>query len=732
MDTEIKSPDTSEEGRVKKKHKRAKRRPVDLYGYYAESFYKNDSPRRKEPAFKPFSAPCLEHEHQLTPCECKASMELLVMAKRNYKVYVNIGRNECELRRQLTVLDTGAARNFVRTSALSEEMRKTIKDGPPIDVRDANKRLIRIEGVISLSVQVGTMMVQEEFLVCDRLAAPYILGCTFLDRFVTAIFPKDKILLMNDGSSEPIVRRPLKMPPPAQKVKPSEPELKLQRTSPVVRVAEPKVLQPGTQAWILCRSNLHGFHALEPKTELLRQNGITVTNGVLEVSPNTPYRIMVANFSKNPYRLSKNQAIAGLRPIPNVPVVPVSLTAGELLGIEDPEDLVSPDHQVAQEQLMAADLRLFQDLRPDSKVNRKKEEIFKVADLDLSHLSEEWQEKLRAMLAKHERMWNGFLGEINTTEHHIELEPGTRPIRQHPYRAGHHARDFVSKEIDKMLREGVIRPSKSEWASPVVLAPKADGSLRLCIDYRRLNAVTKRDSYPLPRMDDCLDSLGNAKVFPSLDANWGYWQTPMAPKAIPYTSFTCHKGLFEFVRMPFGLMNAPATFQRALDIILAGYKWQTCLVYLDDVIVFSRNYDEHLVHLDQVLTALKGAGVTLHLRKCEFFTDRIKYLGHIIRPGTLEVEEAATRCLKNVRQPTTPTELRSFLGLCNVYRRFVRSYTDIAAPLYRLLKWTPLPKELEPFSEIEEAAYRTLIKSVTEPPVLALPKPGLPYSIDTD
>eukprot|EP00171_Calliarthron_tuberculosum_P013936 IDg13936t1 len=218
-----------------------------------------------------------------------------------------------------------------------------------------------------------------------------------------------------------------------------------------------------------------------------------------------------------------------------------------------------------------------------------------------------------------------------------------------------------------------------------------------------------------------------------LDANWGYWQTPMAPSAIPYTAFTCHKGLFEFVRMPFGLMNAPATFQRALDIILAGYKWQTCLVYLDDVIVFSKTYEEHLTHLDQVLTALKGAGVTLQLRKCEFFTDRIKYLGHIIRPGTLEVEEAATRCLRDVRQPTTPGELRSFLGLCNVYRRFVRSYTDIAAPLYELLKGPGLlPKELPPFSEKQERAYRALIKAVTEPPVLALPKPGLHYSIDTD
>eukprot|EP00171_Calliarthron_tuberculosum_P021997 IDg21997t1 len=190
-------------------------------------------------------------------------------------------------------------------------------------------------------------------------------------------------------------------------------------------------------------------------------------------------------------------------------------------------------------------------------------------------------------------MWDGSLGLINITEHHIDLDSGTRPIRQLPYHAGPYARQFVAEEVERMLKGGVIRPSKSEWASPVVLAPKSDGSLRFCVDYRRLNAVTKRDSYPLPRMDECIDSLGNARVFSTLDANWGYWQMQVGKKSVPLTAFTCHQGLFEFNRMPFGLTNAPATFQRALDIILAGYKWQTCLVYLDDVIVFSQNYEDH-------------------------------------------------------------------------------------------------------------------------------------------
>eukprot|EP00171_Calliarthron_tuberculosum_P008750 IDg8750t1 len=148
------------------------------------------------------------------------------------------------------------------------------------------------------------------------------------------------------------------------------------------------------------------------------------------------------------------------------------------------------------------------------------------------------------------KMWDGSLGAIKATQHHIELEPATRPVRQYPYRTGHHSRDFVAGEVDKMLRERIIQSLQVEWAAPVVLAPKVDGSLRMCIDYRRLNAVTKRDAYPLPRMDDCLDSLGNAKVFSAIDANWGYWQIPMVSESVSQTAFTCHKGLFEFLRMP--------------------------------------------------------------------------------------------------------------------------------------------------------------------------------------
>ena len=198
------------------------------------------------------------------------------------------------------------------------------------------------------------------------------------------------------------------------------------------------------------------------------------------------------------------------------------------------------------------------------------------------------------MLTKHDDMWtNGRLGETTAMEHRITLETGTKPILSIPYRQGPAMRTEVEAEIRRMRDAGVIEPATSEWASPIVLVPKKDGSLRFCVDYRRLNAKTVPDAYPLPRIDDCLDSLGDAEIFTTLDCNARYWQVPVAPEDSDKTTFTSFLGTFRYTQMPFGLRNAPATFQRALDNILNGVRWQSSLIYLDDVIVLLRSTDEH-------------------------------------------------------------------------------------------------------------------------------------------
>ena len=206
--------------------------------------------------------------------------------------------------------------------------------------------------------------------------------------------------------------------------------------------------------------------------------------------------------------------------------------------------------------------------------------------------------------------------------------------------------------------------------------------MRFCVDFRRLNALNIPDTYPLPRMEDCIDSLGEVRLFTTLDALWGYWQVPIAESDRDKTTFTSYMGTFRCKRMPFGLRNASATFQRALDIILSGVRWKTCLVYIVDVVIFSKTEEERFTQVSHVLTLLAEAGVKLKLKKCFFFHQRVEYLGHVITPGRLSVanDAKATCAVREATFPESITQLRSFLGACNVYRRFVKDYSKIASP----------------------------------------------------
>ena len=264
-----------------------------------------------------------------------------------------------------------------------------------------------------------------------------------------------------------------------------------------------------------------------------------------------------------------------------------------------------------------------------------------------------------------------------------------------------------------------------------MLVPKKDGSLCFCIDVKLLNAKTVADAYPLPDMDDCLDSLGDAAVFSTFDCNSGYWQIPVATEDRDKTTFITHMGTFRHVRMPFGLRDAPATFQRALDIILSGLRWQKCLFYIDDVIVFSKDTNEHVAHVDEVLTLLRSAEVSLKLKKCDFFQPKVDYLGHFITPGKLSVAANNTKAFEYAAFPRNATHVRSFLGAANVYRRFHKNFSGIAKPLNDMLKKDANPTWDDPKPAAVEA-FETLKRKLISPPVLALPKRGRPYMINTD
>ena len=359
------------------------------------------------------------------------------------------------------------------------------------------------------------------------------------------------------------------------------------------------------------------------------------------------------------------------------------------------------------------------------------EKLFTVDDINLEHLNNSKQKQVRKMLRPFDSMWSGELGTVKLGEHRIDTDPNARPYRSQPYRAGLNDREIQRYEVQRQLKLGVIKPSTSEWASTVLLVPKPDGTKRFCVDYRKLNSLTIKGSYPLPKMDECLDSLGDANFFTTLDANCGYWQLNLREEDRHKTAFVCHEGCFEYLRMAFGLCNAPASFQRTMDMVLNGYRWKTCLVYLDDVIIFSKNFDDHLKHVQEILQCLRDAGFSLKLKKCDFFQNKVNYLGHVIMPGKLLVAQKTVDAVKGFKLPETQTHIKSFLGLCNVYRRFVPDFTRIAKPLNMLLK-KGQPTKLLPLTDEQIEAFNALKNALINAPILSLPRAGFPYSIDTD
>ena len=243
-------------------------------------------------------------------------------------------------------------------------------------------------------------------------------------------------------------------------------------------------------------------------------------------------------------------------------------------------------------------------------------------------------------------------------------------------------KEAVEKEIEMMLKEGVIEAANSEWASPIVIVKKRDDTIRLCVNYRKLNAMTLVDAYPMPRIDDILDQLqvGQARHITTLDLAKGYWQIPVAEEDWPKTAFITSRGLYQFKMMPFGPCGAPATFQQMMDQVI---RWmhKFASAYLDDLIVFSSTWEDHLSHLRAVLSRLQELGLITKPSKCQFGMKECTYLVHVVGNGVVKPEEGKLRAIDQFPQPKTKKQIRSFLGLSGYYCRFISNYATIAVPL---------------------------------------------------
>jgi hypothetical protein len=313
-------------------------------------------------------------------------------------------------------------------------------------------------------------------------------------------------------------------------------------------------------------------------------------------------------------------------------------------------------------------------------------------------------------------------------QHHIDTQ-GAAPIMLKRRRQAQSEEVLVDGNVSTMLRAGVIEEGNGAWGFPVVLVRKKDGEVRFCIDYRALNKVTKRDVYPLPRIDETLEALSGAELFTTLDLRSGYWQISVAPEDRDKTAFTTKAGLYRFIRMPFGLMNAPSTFPRMMNGVLRGLTWTTCLVYLDDIVVFTRGgLERHLVQLATVLQRLADAGLTLKLKKCVFATRQMEYLGHELSSDGVRPVQRLITAVTEFQRPADPVEVKRFVHLAGYYRKFIEAFRSIVAPMTKLLKkgvdweWT----------EAQEFAFERVKAALTTQPLLIYPDFRLPFRLVTD
>ena len=424
--------------------------------------------------------------------------------------------------------------------------------------------------------------------------------------------------------------------------------------------------------------------------------GIQVARTISFV-PKSYVLVRVANTTSYPILLRKNLRIAQFNP--------------------SAATMSSNAEQLTSEQTSASvETEQSQKLSPD--------------DFQLDHIPEPYQSQLRDMLMRHSETFGKSLNDIKTTnvyEHHIELSD-TTPAYKNPYRLPFAHRDIVKSEIDKLLASGIIEHAVSPYNAPIILVKKSSGGYRLVSDLRLLNQKIKDDRYPNSFAADAIDQLSGCTVFSSLDLLSSFHQVPLSPSSRPYTAFTANNQHFQYRSVPFGLKSSSAALNPALQIALSGLQGKDVFVYVDDVLIFSKDYPEHLQKLDKVLTRLEETRFVLRPAKCSFMQRQIKYLGHIIDEHGVRPDPFKIEAIQSFPRPKTVKEIRAFLGFANYYRRHIPRMSMLAAPLIHLTK-----KDVEfMWSEKCENGFQSIKQALLHYPVLRFPDFTKDFFLSTD
>ena len=425
------------------------------------------------------------------------------------------------MRASTAVVDTGAGPSVIRSDMLPDDWKSAGIIVPKSETRriqDANGNIVHTKATVQLTFVLGPLTATFQFLVVDTLAVPILLGCDFINQYVKCIKPREGRIDLEGGGTTFLIRTDIK---------------KSSITDTTIRVAKYIELAPMSETNVLVQTSAEGLCTLYSVNQntLRKKTEYAMANGLAELQKLKPFIVRVLNFSSKPISLQKH-AVIGF---------------AHAASSED-QFFILPTSTDRKEEFDT-----------ENSVLSKSDDEW-IQDVNLDHLEVETQHRIQSLLRKHASMWNGELGELSITKHRIDLQENAKPAYQAPYRAGKQSRDIERQEVDRMLKAGVIEPATSEWASPVILITKKDGSIRFCVDYRKLNALIVKDSYPLPRMDECLDSLGDATIFSTLDCNSGYWQIPIEERDRDKTAFVTHCGVHRFKRIPFWFVQCTSYF----------------------------------------------------------------------------------------------------------------------------------------------------------------------------
>jgi len=346
-------------------------------------------------------------------------------------------------------------------------------------------------------------------------------------------------------------------------------------------------------------------------------------------------------------------------------------------------------------------------------------------DVKVQHLSEKQKKNVKNIIDEFSDIFPDVPNQTNVIEHDVDVGE-SRPIKQHAYRVSPQKQDLIRKEVKYMIENNIIQPSYSNWSSPCLLVPKPDGGVRFCTDFRKVNAVTKSDVFPIPRIDDCIDQIGNANYVSKFDLLKGYWQIPLTMRAREISAFVTADGLFEYLVCPFGMKNSQATFQRLINQVIAGM--HNCQAYVDDIVIYSSEWNEHIAQMKELFCRLSKAKLTVNLNKSDFGKATVVFLGHVVGGGQVKPLDAKVQAIDSFHIPTTKKQLMRFLGMAGYYRKFCRNFSTVTGPLTDLLKqnvkyvWT---KECQnSFNKV-----KMMLKSK---PVLSAPDFGKPFQVTID